>query len=155
MLRSQIANEISQARSFASPQAEVLISLMRTMDVIRSRHPAAFAEAGLTPQQYNVLRILRGAGKGGLPTLEIVDRMVERTPGITRLIDRMLKKGLVERERSDDDRRVVFARLTRMGRSLVDSLDEPVAEAARHSLGKLRKKDFAPLLEMLDRIRAG
>ena len=155
MSRSKIADEIRQTRPFSSPQEEVIIALLRTVDVVRSRKSPAFDAAGLTQQQYNVLRILRGAGPQGLPTLEIGERMIERTPGITRLIDRMLKKGLVERERCTEDRRVVYARLTRTGRKLVDSLDEPIREMNKSALGKLRKKDCAPLLELLDRIREG
>jgi DNA-binding MarR family transcriptional regulator len=155
MPRSKIGDEIRQTRPFRSPQEEVIIALLRTVDVVKGRKTATFEAAGLTQQQYNVLRILRGAGAEGLPTLEIGARMIERTPGITRLIDRMLKKDLVCRERSSEDRRVVYARLTPAGLELVNELDESVDLMNRQALGKLRRKDCAPLLELLDRVRAG
>lgn len=154
MTRSNIARELRQSRPFTSPHTEVTVALMRTVDVVRTRLAAALATSGLTAQQYNVLRILRGAGTDGLPTLDIADRMVERTPGITRLLDRLISKGLVERERSTEDRRVVFARITADGTALLAKLDEPIAAADRAAVGKLRKKDFRTLLSLLDAIRA-
>ena len=94
----KIASEIKQTSGFSSIQQEALITLMRTADQLRTQIAQRIADsADITYQQYNVLRILRGAGKDGLPTLQIAERMVEGTPGITRLIDRLIKKGLVER----------------------------------------------------------
>ena len=104
---------------------------MRTGGLVRRVIASVVEPHGITQQQYNVLRILRGAGEKGLPTLEIADRMIEETPGITRLIDRLELKRLVTRERSATDRRQVFCRITPDGLTLLARLDEPIAEAER------------------------
>src|SRR5438128_7791686 len=101
----RVQEEIRQRRPFPSVAQEAVVALMRTADLVR-RHATALLEPhGLTLQQYNVLRILRGAGADGLPTLEIADRMIEQTPGITRLLDRLEAKELVRRQRCPKDRR--------------------------------------------------
>src|SRR6266545_2488093 len=97
--------------SFRTREQEAAVGLLRTTDAIRRHFSAIVEPHGITLQQYNVLRILRGAGKKGLPTLEIAQRMIEQTPGITRLIDRLETKNLVERERGATDRRCVFCGL--------------------------------------------
>ena len=100
-----VAEEIKMGRAFRSLSLEGSLGLLRTADVIRRYFDSVVEPQGLTLQQYNVLRILRGAGPDGLPTLEVADRMVERAPGITRMLDRLMAKGLVVRERSTRDRR--------------------------------------------------
>jgi len=102
----------------------------------------------------NVLRILRGAGTGGLPTLEIAQRMVERTPGITRLIDRLERKGLVARVRSKSDRRVVFCHVTESALELLSRLDAVIDDADRAAVEALGEQELGKLVELLDRIRA-
>src|SRR5688572_9880482 len=92
-----LRREIKQARPFRSMAEEAALAVLRTADVLRRRLSEAMEPVGITMQQYNVLRILRGAGEGGLPTLEIADRMLERQPGITRLLDRLERKGWIER----------------------------------------------------------
>src|SRR4030095_6616228 len=110
--RPRILDELRQKKPFPSRADEALVSLMRTTDVVR-RHFARRIEASdVTPQQYNVLRILRGAGKEGLPTLDIASRMIEQTPGITRLLDRLEVKRLVRRQRCASDRRQVLCWIT-------------------------------------------
>ena len=104
---SRIQQEIKQSRPFHSKAQEASIGLMRTADLVRRAVSGIVEPYGITPQQYNVLRILRGAGERGLPTLEIAERMIESTPGITRLIDRLQAKKLVVRERCLTDRRQV------------------------------------------------
>ncbi len=89
---SRIQQEIKQTVPFQSKAEEAAIALMRTADLVRRGVEAIVAPYGITSQQYNVLRILRGAGEKGLPTLEIAERMIEQTPGITRLIDRLERK---------------------------------------------------------------
>ena len=107
------------------------VSLMRTADLVRRAVAVVIDGQGITLQQYNVLRILRGAGGEGLPTLEIAERMIEQTPGITRLLDRLEAKQLVGRERCPADRRQVTCRISREGLRLLAALDGPVAEAER------------------------
>jgi DNA-binding MarR family transcriptional regulator len=128
---------------------------MRTADLVRRTVGAVVEARGLTVQQFNVLRILRGAGKEGLPTLEIAQRMIEQTPGITRLIDRLETKTLVGRERCPTDRRQVFCRITKEGLSLLARLDGPVHQAEEVALAALSPRQLAQLLSLLDRTRNG
>src|SRR5213078_2794277 len=116
-----------------------MVALIRTADVVRRAVGDVVEPHGITAQQYNVLRILRGAGQDGLPTLEIAERMIEQTPGITRLIDRLESKRLVERERSSIDRRCVYCRITKAGLDLLARLDAPVQDASGLSLQSLTK----------------
>ena len=156
MTVTTIREELKQKKPFARKSEEAVVSLLRTAELVRRLIDSVIeAEGGITGQQYNVLRILRGAGEKGLPTLDIVDRLVEETPGITRLIDRLEAKDLVTRERCKTDRRQVFCRITRAGLTLLDKLDEPLADAQDAALGTLKKKDLAQLLELLDRTRDG
>jgi DNA-binding MarR family transcriptional regulator len=148
-----ILKELKQTRPFASPAQEAMVALLRTADVVNRLIDSAIERQGITGQQYNVLRILRGAGEKGLPTLEIAERMIEQTPGITRLIDRLEAKKLVIRERCATDRRQVFCRISAAGLSLLAKLDEPVRAVADEALHQLSKKDIAQLLELLDRTR--
>src|SRR5688572_3928574 len=128
------------------------VALLRAADGVRRRMAGVLADAGLTLQQYNVLRILRGARPDPLPTLEIADRMIERTPGITRLLDGLARKGLVDRERSTEDRRAVLCRITPAGLELLDGLDGPVEASDRSAVAALSGNDQAKLVELLRRI---
>jgi len=148
-----IRSEIKQARPFPSPHQEAVVALIRTADLFRRLVADVVEPLGITSQQYNVLRILRGAGKDGLPTLEIAERMIEQTPGITRLIDRLEAKKLVSRERSSTDRRCVYCRITAAGLEMLDSLDTPVDDASGSSLDSLTKRELAQLVALLDRAR--
>jgi DNA-binding MarR family transcriptional regulator len=150
-----LRGELKQNRPFASATQEAAVSLLRTADLVRRAVAVVVEPHGLTPQQYNVLRILRGAGADGLPTLEIAQRMIEQTPGITRLVDRLEIKKLVSRERCPTDRRQVFCRITPAGLSLLERLDSPVHEAEAVALSDLSERQLAELLELLDRARHG
>jgi DNA-binding MarR family transcriptional regulator len=152
--RSRILDEIKQRKPFRSLSQEGVISVLRTADVVRAHFDRQLAPHGVTLQQYNVLRILRGAGKGGLPTLEIGVRMIERTPGVTRLIDRLERKGLVQRARGTEDRRVVYCRLTDRGREVVNALDDIIDQADRDALEPLTNTELEQLIGLLDRIRS-
>ncbi len=155
MTAMPILKEIKQTRPFPSPSQEATVALLRTADMVNRLVDAVIGRQGITGQQYNVLRILRGAGEKGLPTLEIAERMIEQTPGITRLIDRLERKKLVARERCATDRRQVFCRITPAGLALLARLDEPVRAAGDRALHHLGKKDIAQLIELLDRTREG
>jgi len=152
---SELQRELKQNRPFVAPTQEAAVALLRTADLVRRSLLAVIEQHDITVQQYNVLRILRGAGEGGLPTLEIAERMIEQTPGITRLIDRLELKHLVERERSSTDRRQVFVRITAAGLSLLSRLDDPIREAEREALSILSDRQLAQLLSLLDRARNG
>jgi MarR family transcriptional regulator, organic hydroperoxide resistance regulator len=148
-----IREEIQQTKAFPSVAEEASVSLLRTTDLVRRRLAAIVEPHGITLQQYNVLRILRGAGEKGLPTLEIAARMVEQAPGITRLIDRLEAKRWVERERSTGDRRCVYCRITRAGLLLLAGLDAPIADADAHLASCLPQPQIRQLVDLLARLR--
>lgn len=153
--RRSVQEEIVQARPFHSIGAEVVVGVLRTAAVIERYFNQVVTQRGITIQQYNVLRILRGAGAEGLPTLTIRDRMVHEAPGITRLIDKLEKAGLVRRERGVPDRRVVFCYITEAGLALLDELDEPVNAADDAAVAMLSPDEQRQLVGLLDSVRAG
>lgn len=136
-----------------STRQRTVMDLIRTVDDLRRYFTALYEPHGITPQQYNVLRILRGAHPEALPTMEIAQRMVEKTPGITRLLDRLETKGLVQRERPSDDRRRVLISITVAGLELLDRLDVPVREATTAVLAGLTEREVAALRSALQGIR--
>ena len=149
-----IQRELKQRRPF-TPAQEAVVSLLRTVEIVR-RHLAAQIEPhGITLQQYNVLRILRGAGADGLPTLEIADRMIEQAPGITRLLDRLERKALVRRERCAADRRQVLCWITPAGADLLGGLDAAVEAADAAVVADLDDQERRHLVTLLDKVRAG
>lgn len=153
-LSTPLQRELRQKRPFLSASQEGAVAILRTSDVIRRAIASVVEPAGITTQQYNVLRILRGAAEGGLPTLEIAERMVEQTPGITRLLDRLELKGLVQRKRCDRDRRQVLCWITPGGLDLLGTLDSPVLHASETALAALSPAEQSTLIDLLDRIRA-
>ena len=152
---SPLQKEIRQGKPFRSRGQEVVVALIRTADLVRRTVGRVLEPYDITLQQYNVLRILRGAGEQGLPTLEIGERMVEHAPGVTRLLDRLEAKGLVRRQRCPEDRRQVLCWLTPAGAELVAKLDEPVDSADAEAVAMLGPEDQERLLRLLDAVRAG
>lgn len=132
---------------------EAAVSLLHTADLVRRSVGAVLDPHDITVQQFNVLRILRGAGEAGLPTLEIAERMVEQTPGITRLIDRLEAKQLVIRQPCSKDRRRIWCRITGEGLALLKRLDSPIRAAEQEGLGGLTASQLETLLSLLERIR--
>ena len=130
-----------------------VLAIMRAADRVRRRGITLLAPYDLTLQQFNVLRILRGARPEGLCTLTIAERMLEQTPGITRLIDRLEKKKLVARVRSEEDRRQVWCRITPAGLRLLARLDRPIADADRSIMAGLSKEDQASLARLLEGVQ--
>ena len=131
----------------------VFLDLLRTSDVLSRRIDYVLKNADLSSNQYNVLRILRGAPEG-LPCGEIGNRMITRDPDITRLLDRLEKRGLVSRCRETKDRRMVLTRITSAGLKLLAELDEPVQQAHRKQLGHLGKERLKELSELLQQSRS-
>lgn len=153
MPSKSILAEIQQTKPFPSLEEEGWVALLKTADTLR-RHSAALLEPHeITEQQYNVLRILRGAGDCGLPTLAIAERLIEHTPGITRLIDRLEAKAFVRRERPARDRRQVYCFITKSGLTLLKQLDPIVHQAAKQAFASVSKKNLDLLLETLAKIR--
>jgi len=151
---SQLQREIRQTRPFRSRAHEATVALMRTADVLSQAFGKVVDPTGLTAQQYNVLRILRGAGEAGLPTLEIAERMIERAPGITRLLDRLEQKDLVRRERCAGDRRQVLCWPTASALALLAKLDPEIDALETRSLAALPQSDQQRLIDFLDIVRA-
>ena len=136
-------------KSRGSPEETAFLDLLRTCDLL-SRGPAQFLKSeDLSPTQYNVLRILRGAQPAGLPCGEIADRMITRDPDITRLLDRLEKRELISRCRETKDRRMVVARITTQGLKLLNRLHEPVQAMHRKQLGHLGDAKLKKLQELL------
>ena len=133
------------------------MALLRTADVVRRYIARVLEPYGITPQQFNVLRILRGAnaeGPDGLPTLTIAERMIEEAPGITRLLDRLEAKGMVRRQRCPEDRRQVLCHATPAALDLLGRIDGAMDEADDAALGKLSEEDKTQLIRLLDAVRA-
>jgi len=131
-----------------------VVSLLLTADRLRRELARVVEPRGLTLQQYNVLRILRGAGPRGLPTLDIAERMIEQTPGITRLLDRLEKKALIQRERCPNDRRQVLVAITASGRRLLSTLDGPMSKADDALLERLGSRRAVTLIRLLETLRS-
>lgn len=143
----------SRTRSIPHYQ-QALVAVFRTADALRRALTQVLEPHGLTMQQYNVLRILRGARPDPLPTMDIAERMMDRTPGITRLLDRLEAKGLVRRERCQDDRRQVLCTITPVGLELLAGLDEAVDRADEALLAPLDEREMRELIGYLERIQA-
>jgi len=149
---SPIQDHSAQGRMYRSPEQDALLTLLRSADLAKNRFSHLFESAGITFQQYNVLRILRGAGERGLPTLEVGERMIERTPGVTRIIDRLEAKGLVERRRGVEDRRRVWCRISAAGFSLLDRLDGPVSRTDVSIFEGMPHSELRVLTQTLERL---
>lgn len=152
---SDLRNEIRQTKPFASTAAEAHLSIERTAAVLGHAVAERLKAFGITPTQYNVLRILRGAGTSGLCRNEIRDRLVAQVPDVTRLLDRLESSGLIERSRSTTDRRLVSTQITEAGLALLARLDEPVLEMHEHMLGHMSAEQLQTLIELLALARDG
>src|SRR5690348_8607649 len=149
-----VRGEIRQNKPFRSRKQEGAIALLRTASVVRRAIARVIEPHGLSLAQYNALRIVRGAGTAGVPTLDIRDRMIEEGTTITRLLDRLEEAGLIRRERAVPDRRQVMCRVTDAGRKLLEKLDPIVDAADEATMETLSKKDLEHLIALLDALRA-
>lgn len=150
-----IQAEIKQTKPFGTLEEETAVALARTTDQIGRRFDVLLKQHGLTGTQYNVLRILRGAGKAGLPCSAVGERMISRDPDITRLLDRMERAGLCTRARDQQDRRVIVVRISDKGLKTVNQLDKPVTDLNRAMLGHMGKGRLRSLLRLLEAVRNG
>jgi DNA-binding MarR family transcriptional regulator len=135
-----------------SQRQAAIVMLIRATAFLREFGVGVFAEFGITNQQYNVLRILRGAVPDGLPTLDIAARMIDKTPGITRLLDRLEAKKLVRRERPAGDRRQVLCYVTKKGLEVVRDLDAPLKSVAAKALSMLDDSEVEQLSRLLEKV---
>jgi DNA-binding MarR family transcriptional regulator len=153
-MSTRLRDEIKQTRPFSSPEQEAFLSLGRTWAVLEHAMAEALKPHGITPTQYNVLRILRGAGEAGLCRSEIIERMIARVPDATRLLDRMEAVDLVERERSEEDRRFVTTRITEAGLRLLVELDATILELHQRQFAALDETGLRTLIDLLALARA-
>src|SRR5438132_10544848 len=141
MTTSKLQYELKKKEAFESPEQEAALSALRTSDQLQIRFARLLREHGLTPSQYNILRILRGEGKP-LPILEIASRTITVVPGITGLIDRLEQAGFVNRLRCEKDRRVIFVVLTDQGMTALAALDEPLVDLHHNIVGLISQGEL-------------
>ena len=152
-VKAKVDGEAKQKHLVHSRQQAAVVSILRTANWLLRFCSPLFAQYGITWQQYNVLRILRGGGLGGLPTLDIAARMIEHAPGITRLLDRLEGKKLVRRERPSDNRRQVLCYITKLGLDLLRELDSPVRKRDNQALHRLNESEIEELIRLLELAR--
>jgi len=145
--------ESKPRRHVSSPEEEVYLSIIRTAEALSWGISETLKGADLTPAQYNVLRILRGAAPEGVTCGQISERMVTKDSDITRLLERLDTRGLITRERAAQDRRYVTVSITPEGLDLLTSLDEPIAQCHQRQIGHLGKERLASLGKLLDDAR--
>lgn len=150
---SRLEEELKQKKPFTSPEEEVYLNIVRTAEALSWSVSETLKGAELTPTQYNVLRILRGAASEGATCGQISERMVTKDSDITRLLERLDARGLITRAREGQDRRYIIARITPEGLRLLEGLDEPMAECHRRQIGHLGKERLASLGKLLSAAR--
>jgi len=144
-----LKTEIKQTKPFGSLEQEAQLNIERTAAVLGHAFAEALKPYDITPTQYNALRILRGAGKDGLCRNEVRERLIAQVPDVTRLLDRLEEIGLIERERSSADRRLVTTRITAEGLALLRKLDQPIADVHKRHLGHMTERQLRTLNELL------
>jgi DNA-binding MarR family transcriptional regulator len=152
-LSSRLQAELKQTKPFASATHEATLGILKTADLLKRTLDRNLAQRGLSGQQYNVLRILQGAGPEGIATLAIGERLIEQTPGTTRLLDRMEQKGLVRRKRCPLDRRQVLCYGTAQGTRLIQELEPVIEGVGSGSFEGIGDQELERLIETLERVR--
>ena len=153
-MTSRLQVELKQTKPFPSRESEAALGLLRTAAIVEHAQQEALRPFGITSTQYNVLRILRGAGESGLCGREVGERMITRVPDIPRLLERMEEAGLIRRERDSDDRRHVIARITEVGLRMVDEVTPALLAVERRFFGHLDATALDALILALDEVRA-
>jgi len=152
---SRLQQELQQSRPFRSIYQEAALAVLKTADLLRRGMSMRLESYDITPQQYNVLRILRGAGPEGLPTLSIGERLIEEMPGMTRLLDRLESKGLVLRKRCNQDRRQMLCFISEAGEQLLTALDPVIANSEEQLSAALTPEQAETLAGLLEKVRCG
>jgi DNA-binding MarR family transcriptional regulator len=147
--------EIKQSKPFPSPMAEALLSILRTAAVIDHHLAEVLRPFGITATQYNVLRILRGAGEKGMCGREVAERLVSKVPDVSRLLDRTEELGLIKRERDPEDRRHVTARITDKGLAVLEKATPELEAIQRRRFGRLDPEGLQRLITALEDVRSG
>jgi DNA-binding MarR family transcriptional regulator len=152
-MATTLQRQLQKRQPFAVPEEEVNLNIQRTHSVLSGSSVKLLKRHKLSSPLYNILRILRGAGTGGLPCSKVGARMVTREPDVTRLVDRLERAGWVKRRRSEEDRRVVNIEITKSGLKLVGRLDGPVTELHKQGLGHLTRQEMNELNRLLVKAR--
>jgi DNA-binding MarR family transcriptional regulator len=149
----KLEQELKVAGGFQTLEQEALLNITRTNDQLAIHFVRLFREHGITPAQYNILRVLRGA-KQPLPVLEVAERLITVVPGITGLVDRLEKLEMVRRKRCEVDRRVVYVEILEQGVAVLAKLEQPVRELHQSLLGHLSEPELRRLVALLEKVRA-
>ena len=149
----RLKDELQQTKPFETIAVEVFLNVLRTASVFQHRAHLALRPYGISHEQFNVLRILRGAGPEGCSCQQVADRMISHDPDITRLLDKLIARELVTRKRSSGDRRVIITRIGRKGLALLKRLERPMAEDLDSLVGHLSGKESTLLINLLERAR--
>lgn len=155
-MAGKLQHELGKRQPFNCPEEEAFLGIIRTADVLHRTAAEMFKPHDLSPTQYNVLRILRGtcpAGTSGLPCGAIADHMLTKDPDMTRLLDRLEKRGLISRARAEQDRRVVRTCITEKGLSVLAELDPLIADCHRKHLGHMDEQRLRQLIDLLETAR--
>jgi DNA-binding MarR family transcriptional regulator len=142
-----------QTKPISSLAEKAFVAVLRTADQLQWRAAETFKRYGLSPTQYNALHILRGAGPVGLPCTEVGKRMINRDPDITRLLNRLERRGMIQRSREAKDRRVITARITSAGLTLLKTMNREVEQFHRSLLGPLGEQRLQALIRLLEEAR--
>ena len=154
-MSGKLAYEIQQSKPFRSLEEEAFLNLGRTFEMLQEKVIELLKQYQLTATQYNMLRILRGAGPDGLTCSQATERMLTADPDVTRLLDRMEARHLIARERSQQDRRVVITRITAEGLALAAEIDQPLADLLRSLMGHAGRGRLVELINILETLREG
>ncbi len=150
----KLQKELHKVRPFECVQQELFLNLIRTADHLTREFESLLKPLNLSPTQYNILRILRGAGEGGMPCKGIGEHLITRDPDITRLLDRLEARNLITRHRDTKDRRVVSTRLTPDGAKILKDLDKPVIDMHRTQLAHMPELKITQLIDLLEEVRS-
>ena len=153
MAKPGLKQELKKKGDWDCPEQESYLNILRTHSLLFVRFDRLFRKHGISSPQYNILRILRGHGRKGLAQGEIASQTIACVPDMTRLVDRLEKAGHVARERSTEDRRVVYVTITDRGRKFLEKLDEPVRDAEKASLGHVTRKELADISRLMTKAR--
>ena len=154
MSSASLRQQLKKKGPFDSLEQEAMLSILRTSDLLENRLARLLREYDLTPSQYNAMRIMRGEGEP-MPCLEVAQRMIQVAPAITRVVDQLAGRGLINKEQSCEDRRVFLVELTASGARLLKKLDEPIRSLHVSLLGHVSKSDLKMLTGILDTAREG
>ena len=152
-MSGKLSKELKQTKSVQSREEEAFLNLGRTWEFLQKQVGDLMKEHQLTSTQYNMLRILRGAGSGGVTCSQATERMLTPDPDITRLLDRMEAQGLIYRDRTKEDRRVVITRLTDAGLDLTNRIDAPLHQLFQRCLGRISRHRLKDLIDTLEALR--